>query len=433
MDDKNITKWKTLYHAGIADMRLGKIENAVYNWMEAYEILPGKMENIYKLINYYTTAAKHNIALHFYNIYKNTAKSRPGEECSGEECSEDYDKDVYTFKCDYEYIIFAYYLKIKNISDQIISVLNNCGNPNLITNMFNNIKFYDLAIRAEKTVDLSFEFTKNINDVTYTFRSSTGCIVKKDDLYAMNIRIVNYYIHEKGHYIGCNPSLISINKYIELDKTFSIVKEKEFDGKWNFNKIMGIEDIRLFNGKYIGAGYNSKNKIGILYGDYDITKNSLEFTELQSSFNDAYCEKNWVFVDYKKEPHVIYEWYPIKICNIENDKITVIAEKPTPWIFKYIRGSTCGIEHNNEIWFVGHIVSVSENPRNYYHIFIVFDQNMDLLRYSAPFKFSGKTIEYCIGMIFEDNKVILSYSEWDRTTKISIYDEKYIESLCHFF
>ena len=61
-------------------------------------------------------------------------------------------------------------------------------------------------------------------------------------------------------------------------------------------------------------------------------------------------------------------------------------------------------------------------------IISVFDSNMNLLRYSAPFKFEGEPIEYCLSIIVEDEQVLINYSTWDRTTRIGIYDKKYIDS-----
>jgi hypothetical protein len=83
--------------------------------------------------------------------------------------------------------------------------------------------------------------------------------------------------------------------------------------------------------------------------------------------------------------------------------------------------------YQSEAWFVVHIVSY-EKPRYYYHLLVVFDQDLNLLRYSAPFKFEGECIEYCIGLVIEDNKIIIPYSTMDRTTKVAIYDKEYIES-----
>ena len=70
-----------------------------------------------------------------------------------------------------------------------------------------------------------------------------------------------------------------------------------------------------------------------------------------------------------------------------------------------------------------------ETPLHYYHIISVFDSNMNLIRYSVPFKFEGDAIEYGLSIIVEDNRVLMNYSTWDKTTKIGVYDKIYIENV----
>jgi hypothetical protein len=52
---------------------------------------------------------------------------------------------------------------------------------------------------------------------------------------------------------------------------------------------------------------------------------------------------------------------------------------------------------------------------------------MNILRYSAPFKFSDNPIEFCLSIIVEKDRVLMNYSTWDRTTQIGIYNKKYLE------
>jgi hypothetical protein len=171
--------------------------------------------------------------------------------------------------------------------------------------------------------------------------------------------------------------------------------------------------------------------------------------EIKSSFTNNSCEKNWVYVDYKNSTHVIYKWHPLQICKInqESNLLDLIDSKEMPLIFSHARGSTCGYKYvkknilnddhislnieEAEIWFVLHLVSY-EDPRHYYHIFAVFDNSMNLLRYSAPFKFDGEPIEYCLSLVVEDDRVLINYSNWDRTTTIGVYDKKYIDSLIKY-
>ena len=54
------------------------------------------------------------------------------------------------------------------------------------------------------------------------------------------------------------------------------------------------------------------------------------------------------------------------------------------------------------------------------------------MRYSAPFKFQGEPIEYCLSIVVEDDRVLINYSTWDRKTKIGIYDKNYIDSITKY-
>jgi hypothetical protein len=169
----------------------------------------------------------------------------------------------------------------------------------------------------------------------------------------------------------------------------------------------------------------------------------MDANEINPNFNNSSCEKNWVYVDYKHETHVVYDWYPLRLCKINDDtnELSLVETKQMPLLFSRIRGSSCGYKYskkmenniiNHEYWFITHIVSY-ENPRHYYHVIVVFDENMNLLRYSAPFKFEGDPIEYCLSIVVEDERVLINYSTWDRTTHIGVYDKKYIDSILLYF
>jgi hypothetical protein len=198
------------------------------------------------------------------------------------------------------------------------------------------------------------------------------------------------------------------------------------------------------NYKYVDKYNNNFTRL------YDTDNLKLNANEITQNFNNSSCEKNWVYVDFNNSTHIIYDWNPVNIYKINENTnmLDFVAKRQTPLIFSRIRGSTCGfkyikkIEENNngnitinieetEFWFVNHIVSY-ESPRHYYHIISVFDSSMNLLRYSAPFKFEGDPIEYCLSIIVEDERVLINYSNWDRTTRIGIYDKKYIDSIVKY-
>jgi tetratricopeptide (TPR) repeat protein len=433
--------WQSNYKIGQSFQALGNMAEAIFYWLEAYQIIPERIENIYQIIKYYRVIGKQKLALEFYNIAKKVIDRKLNKD--------DYlflENDIYTYKCAYEYFIVAYYSQIKNINDELITIFNKCSDESLFRNVLSNMKFYTFVLKQEKTHDFSFYLNHTLNNIDYHFNSSSSCIIpnKEKDGYLFNVRLVNYKVNETGGYGGCEKHIISMYKYFELDKEFNILYEKLINENYVDRLYIGIEDVRIFNAnlnsldnknniKFIGTGYHENNKLGMVHGVYDIkNKNKLQGTEIFPLFNTTSdCEKNWVYFNYNGELRIVYNWFPLKICKINEDINTIIElieEKSMPNLFKYARGSTCGAEYNNELWFVIHIVSY-ETPRHYYHVIVVFDKNMNLLRYSAPFKFEDICIEYCLGLIVEDSRVIMSYSTMDRTTKIATYNKSYIDSI----
>jgi tetratricopeptide (TPR) repeat protein len=454
--------WQSYYKMGTCYKDLGKMPEAIDAWLAGYNVLPNRAENIYEITKYYREVGKHSLSYLFYKIAKEIIVA-----CGAGK--DDYlflENDVYTYKCDYEYTIIAYYLglggNIKNIRHSIINVMNNCNNF-LIVNLLKNIKFYDLKLVPLVKRDMSFTLDHEINGNLIRFRSSSSSILPRRNCngdgdssgnssgYIMNVRLVNYTIDSDGRYKDCDPHIVSLNKFMELNNDFHTIKEKEklIDIEYVDRRYIGVEDVRLFYDSasasdlsFIGVGYHANNTIGVVYGKYDGDNgNALKPFEIKPEFNlNSECEKNWVFANIAGQKRVIYGWSPFHICKIdeENPNVlrTVSLKQPSqyPGAFNHIRGSTCGFNYRDQIWFVVHIVS-HEQPRHYYHMMLVFENNEDmkLIKYTPIFKFDEHCIEYCLGLIVEDSRIITTYSTWDRNTNIAVYDKKYIEEMMIIF
>ena len=443
--------WYSYYRIGLCYKNMDKFADALFYWLEGYDYYPERLEGIYEIIKHYRIIGKQKLCLKFYNLAK--------EILDKNENRDSYlflHNDVYLHKIYYEYTIFAAYNNIKNIDNEIITIFNNSTNEQELNNILCNMKFYKQVLQKKSLYKADTTINGVINEENTKLVSSSICLIKNhvNDGYLANIRYVNYYIESNGSYKNCENHIISVNKFIEFDKNFNVVKQEFMNLNFDGRKYIGVEDVKIYTDKYtnklmyIGTGFHSNNQIGIVSGEYNLTEHNFEINELKQSFNKTSCEKNWVFVDYKNETHIIYDWCPLRLCKLENNNINVIDTKQTPKIFSRIRGSTCGFVYNkkvgenengnikidiieSEIWFVNHIVSY-DSPRDYYHIISVFDSNMNLLRYSAPFKFEGEPIEYCLSIIVEDDRVLINYSVWDRTTNIGIYDKNYIDSLLKY-
>lgn len=292
-------------------------------------------------------------------------------------------------------------------------------------------------LKSIKNIYFTRTITKSIDGQNIVFYSSTPAIIKhpNKDTYIMNIRWINYKIPYYPEY----P--ISLNSRFEIDKDFNKITDEVFSNElYKLDKLdcyYGIEDIRLFynnnNLYYSGTAFDENRKIPSytcnIYtynqNEYKISKNIItpDFYELSKNI---ITEKNWALFNYHNQLRVVYNWYPISIGKIDfnTNKLSIIEYKYNiPDCFKKTKGSTPGYEYNSEIWFVVH----KSQKNNYLHNFVVFDLDMNLIRYSELFKFSDKYVEFCVGLIIEDDKFILSYSLEDRTTQIGIYskDEVY--------
>jgi tetratricopeptide (TPR) repeat protein len=429
--------WYSYYRVGQCYKNMGKMAEAIYYWMEAYDYFPNRIENLYEIISHYRDISKHKLCKHFYEIAKSTLSKKLDKESFLF-----LHNDIYTYKLDYEYTIFAAYTQNYNINSEVVNVLNNSEDGTINNNLLSNMKFYKDVLKPIYTIDLGFNAKYAVGTKDIKFYSSSSCILPKKigEGYIMNIRCVSYRIDDNGYYLDCD-NVITANKYIELNKDFKVVEEKQFIVEDDQRLYLGIEDIRIYPNDenpytldFVGTGFHRDNTIGVVYGKYNKEDDILRGTEIKPSFVKSDCEKNWVNIFYKNSNHIVYKWHPLQICKInkETNQLDLVETRTNmPRIFSHSRGSTCGYTFGNEIWFVLHIVSY-EQPRHYYHFFAVFDLNMNLQRYSAPFKFQGEPIEYSIGLIVENDRVLVPYSTWDRTTKIAVYSKTYVESITNY-
>jgi len=262
-------------------------------------------------------------------------------------------------------------------------------------------------------IDFSNKTTKKINGEDTTFYSSTPAIVELGDEYIVNIRYVNYIkdIYDPDH-------TYSLNKILKLDKTFVVKKEYFFDSNFKDKyKHNGLEDIKLFNDNgvlyYIGCIFHNK-KACITS---NLFNNKYDLNIIKTNFdNRDQWEKNWCHFKNGDKLNLIYKWYPLTVCEINENKLDILQQIEVPSFFEDLRGSTNGVTYNNSIWFIAHV----NKKGNYFHIILVFDLDMNLKKHSEFFKFEDFRVEFCLGLIVKENKFIVSYSTNDNTSKIMI-------------
>ena len=310
--------------------------------------------------------------------------------------------------------------------------------------IFESVK---LLSKINKNVTNNCIFYKNFSFDTIIkkkfFNSSSSSIIKHPflkDKFILNIRLVNYYLKSDGTSVNNYKKTITYNYILILNKFFNIEKIKILNTFYDLtSQYLGIEDIRLFNFNneiyFIGSAYNKNTgKISIVSNKYNLNSDKYNHMFITPSFKTINnWEKNWVFFNNNNELNVIYKWKPLCICKINyyTQKLDLIRENNNvPDCFNKFRGSTNGVEHDNKIWFITHIQNkLFENKKYYTHFFVCFNKNMELLGYSNEFNFENNIVEFCIGLMINNNNFVITYSTLDKTTKLCVLSSDYVNSL----
>ena len=310
--------------------------------------------------------------------------------------------------------------------------------------IFESVK---LLSKINKNVTNNCIFYKNFSFDTIIkkkmFNSSSSSIIRHPflkDKFILNTRLVNYHLKSDGSSVNNYKKTITYNCIFILNNFFNIESSKILNTFYDFKSpYIGVEDIRLFNFNneiyFIGSAYNKDTeKISVVSNKYNLNNDKYNTIFITPSFKTTNnWEKNWVFFNNNNELNVIYKWKPLCICkiNYNTQKLDLIKENNNvPEIFNKFRGSTNGVEYNNKIWFIVHIQNKLFETKKYYtHVFVCFNKNMELLGYSNEFNFENNIVEFCIGLMINNNNFVITYSTLDKTTKLCVLSSNYVNSL----
>ena len=253
------------------------------------------------------------------------------------------------------------------------------------------------------------------------------------------------YIHPEN-----DCTLTTVNYLCELDENLNIIRTNkidtsQFDVKpiWEF---VGMEDVRLFkwDNKLYGSGVRrdtTTNGVGRMeLCEYDITNNSVnEISRWRipaPGLDNTYCEKNWMPI--LDKPYHYIKWSNptevVKIDPIEKTCVTVHLEEQ-----RYIeglcdfRGGSQVISWNGYYLAVIHEVRLfnSELGRKdgkYYHRFVLWDDNFNIVTFSDLFDFMEGDIEFCCGLGFKNGGFTLHLPDNANNAKHPI-TSKYVDLL----
>lgn len=431
-------------------MAKGEEEKALYYWTLAYEVIPNRSETIIKICNYYRNKGKNYASL----LYLKTGLQI------------EYPNDlvlfleypVYNYKFIEELSIIAYYVNKKHeglLACQYILLNKTYDIPDSLRNStFSNNFFYIKKIDNKENKKLLVES----KDESYIC-SSASLLFNKNKSYKGVVRAVNYSITDNFEYKirDKNNNVCTKNYWVDFDKN-GIVKSM-YEIECNLEKkrnshIKGLEDMRIClnkgTNKLYGLavdweiGSNNHPSIIFVHLDKDDSKesSSSSFSKgkeekyvinngFQITYNDNICQKNWTLFNEGSKMYALYSHHPLTILeiDIENKNYKVIKEQYTNYNLSDIRGSANPIRIPlDNTWLILVHEVVHKNTRKYYHRFLRYSNNWDLLDISEPFYFNELFVEFSLSIMYDrsNNNVMILYSSRDNTTEMMTVDYSYI-------
>lgn len=345
-------------------------------------------------------------------------------------------KDVeekFQYLLDYELSIILFYL------GDIEEGYRNCDNvvfSKYAEQMLKNSslvsqQYYTSPLKVKQRIENVFRLPGNL-------KPSSSSLLKNNNGYLLNLRAVNYSLNEnckgssfdKDGIIRTRNFLIQLNNKLQLDYGSELIDESKFS--YFGANVKGFEDLRLINDKYFLANSQELNKTNtpqIVLGEI---KNNKIVKILSLSISDVLeCEKNWLPFCVNNELLIIYKSSPFQIYKFDFlEQSLSLFKKIDHFENKSIdfRGSAPPIPYKDGFLFTVHQVAFTKS-RIYYHRFVYLSSDFETMKYSKCFYFKKAGIEYNLSICNSDTGLIITHSENDNSSYISIVDYKVVDEL----
>lgn len=209
---------------------------------------------------------------------------------------------------------------------------------------------------------------------------------------------------------------------------------------WEF---IGLEDARLvhwgnhlcLSGVRRDTTTNGEGRIEIseVFAAKEISRRRLQPP------SESYCEKNWMPV--VDEPYTYVKWSSptevVRVIEGTDQTETIALVEQNVKFPRDIRGGSQVIPYKDHYVALTHEVDLYNSEQGkkdaqYYHRFIVWDKDWNIVNYSQEFKFMTGQIEFSCGMTYVDGNFIIPFGFQDSTAFIVKLPESVFEELTGF-
>ena len=405
-------------------------EQAAGYWMTAYSLKPSRPEPLYLLAKQFRCAGSNEASMRLLDLAVPNKEEYEGRI-----------EAAHSWGLAEEYLIVSFYCGKDGARDHMLTLMDGKGCPNsTVQGALSNYRFYGShKLRSTSIPDKISNQTRTLaaqNGATVITYPSSPCIIKTPGAYLINQRLVSYKLLDEGRYdLGASGTVTTFNERTEtpgdIEDDPSVVSVQLFSPPSLANLYNGLEDVKVWRKEdgalvYLATHISPNRDIRMSRGEYSKEGMSNPIV-MEHVDHRGETEKNWAQCG---DDMVVYKWSPLTVCKIDGSQISpVVVNYNVPGSFQWMRGSTNACLYQGRLWFLTHSV-LHRSPRVYYNHFVVLDpETFRVMSYSAPFKLSDHPIEFCLGLVVEDNRVLIGYSEMDGSSKIARVDWEEINGL----
>lgn len=279
-------------------------------------------------------------------------------------------------------------------------------------------------------IDDNNDIIVNIRNVEYILYHCEG-----DQKYESRWGPLSYLHPENDMTLRTTNFLCRLNSEYEI-KNYIKVDTSKLDIKpvWTF---IGLEDARLvkWDNKLFLSGVRRDTKTN--------GEGRMELSEIDYSFDnscktcgtakeisrvrieppnkaESYCEKNWMPI--LDMPYHYVKWTNVtEVVKVDPDtnssETVVLKDKLIPGI-RDLRGGSQVLKWNNKRFCLTHEVNLfhSETGKKdgrYYHRFVVWDEDWNIINLTQPFQFLTGHIEFSCGMAIHNDNLLITFGFQD--------------------
>lgn len=426
---------------------LGRWDQALYSYLEAYQFNPKRAEPLRNIALYYREHGQNDLA---YLFAKQGSRIPFPED---QILFSSYPLHHYQF--DEELSIAAYYTPYREEGfDAVNDLVLRKNVPWYIKQQaYHNMQYYmhRLPDAQFKPIDIDLPLIQK--DSNERYHPMNPSIVKTENGYDVICRTVNFTQTGAKIFQTTDPTGIfrTRNFLVRYDRHFNLLDQREIvenlsrSRRRSFN-IEGLEDCRMvaydknywftcttFDTNPTGHPQISLCKLADAQRTADKTIQVEKLVPLLGP-DPHRCEKNWLPFTIDNQLYAIYSYDPLMIFqpNRETGACETVHYDQPKHDFSHFRGSAAPIALDGGYLLLVHEVGLHPNEERFYmHRFLYLDGDFKIKKLSKPFIFQHIGIEYCAGMVLDhaQTHLVMTIGIEDREAHFCFVDLQTIRAM----